>query len=95
MGDKITAEEFDRIFDEGEEDVVGYLKLDTLHRPGLDEARRVNISMPAWLIDVLDREARHLAVNRQAIINTWLAEKAEEVIARRVACGKATGKRIA
>ena len=95
MADRITTEEFDRIFDEGKEDVVGYLKLDTLHRPGLDEARRVNISMPAWLIDVLDQEARHLAVNRQAIINTWLAEKADEVAARRVAYGKAIDRRSA
>ena len=85
MSKKIKTEDFDRVFDEGTEDIVEYLDLAAARRPGRDEARRININMPQWLIDALDQEARHLAVNRQAVINMWLAEKAEERLGRHFA----------
>lgn len=39
----VSAEEFDRIFDEGKEDILDYLDLSTVRHPGL-EAKRVNES---------------------------------------------------
>ena len=36
--------------------------------------RRVTLTMPGWLVDELDAEARHLASTRQAVINTRLAD---------------------
>ncbi|RDB59477.1 CopG family transcriptional regulator [Gordonibacter sp. 28C] len=52
---------------------------DSICQPGKeDEPRKVNGTMPSWLVDELDIEARHLAVSRQAVINMWLAEKAED-----------------
>ena len=73
----ISAEEFDRRFDEGEE-LEEYLDLDNpvVVRP--NPQRRVNLNMPQWLIDGLDETAGHLAVSRQAVINIWLAERLED-----------------
>ena len=54
MAKSIKAEEFDRIFDEGEEDIVEYLDLSTVRRPNLDtDLRRVNVDFP----EVDDRRA--------------------------------------
>jgi hypothetical protein len=40
-----------------------------------DTPRKINISMPEWMIDELDAAARHLAVPRQAVINMWIADR--------------------
>jgi len=71
----MKAEEFDRRFDEGE-DVTAYLDLSSARRPG-QEARRVNVDFPAWMVESLDREARHLGVSRQSVIKVWVAERLE------------------
>jgi hypothetical protein len=71
----ITAEEFDRKFDDGE-DVTAYLDLSSARRPNL-EMRRVNVDFPAWVVHRLDREAQRLGVTRQALIKMWIAERLE------------------
>lgn len=70
----MKAEEFDKIFDDNEEDIIDYLDLSTKRRPNL-EPKRINIDFPAWMVKKLDEEAQHIGVSRQAIIKTWLAEK--------------------
>ncbi|OUO94217.1 type II toxin-antitoxin system BrnA family antitoxin [Rubneribacter badeniensis] len=80
MAKSIKAEEFDRIFDEGEEDIVEYLDLSTVRRPNLDtDLRRVNVDFPEWMIDELDREAKRIGINRQAVIKTWIAERIDRM----------------
>jgi hypothetical protein len=54
----MKAEEFDRKFDAGE-DVTDALDLSSSRRPG-QEARRVNVDFPAWVVESLDREAKRL-----------------------------------
>jgi hypothetical protein len=70
---EITAEEFDRIFDEGKEDILQYLDLSTVRRPGL-ETRRVNVDFPNWMVESLDKEAKRLGVSRQSVIKVWIAQ---------------------
>ena len=69
----ITAEEFDRIFDEGG-DVMPYLDLENIRQPGL-ESKRMNLDLPTWMMDALSREAARLGIARQALVKTWLAER--------------------
>ena len=71
--EKITAEEFDEKFDNGE-DISAYVDWSKLHRPN-QEARRVNVDFPAWVVQGLDREAGRLGVTRQSLIKMWIAEK--------------------
>lgn len=68
----ISAKEFDRRFDNGE-DISDYLDLKNVRRPGCD-IRRVNVDFPSWMVDRLDDKARRLGINRQAVIKTLLAE---------------------
>ncbi len=71
----ISAEEFDRRFDDGE-DVSAYIDWSSARRPNL-EPKRVNVDFPAWVVDRLDREAQLLGVTRQALIKMWIAERLE------------------
>lgn len=32
-------------------------------------------SLPAWMVNSLDREARRLGVTRQSLIKLWLADR--------------------
>jgi hypothetical protein len=71
--DTITAEELDRRFDEGE-DISRYLDWSKAKRPRLEQ-RRVNVDLPAWMIDSLDSEAKRIGVTRQSIVKVWLSER--------------------
>ena len=73
----ISADEFDRRFDEGEE-LEEYLDMDNPVVTKADGTRRVNFNMPGWLIDALDKEAKHLAISRQAVAIIWLADRAKQ-----------------
>lgn len=70
-----TADEFDRRFDDGE-DVTGQLDLAAARCPFV-EPRRVNVDLPAWMVESLDREAQRLGVTRQSVIKMWIAERLE------------------
>jgi CopG antitoxin of type II toxin-antitoxin system len=74
----MKAEEFDAIFDEGE-DVTEFLDLSKVRRPG-HEQKRVNVDFPVWMIKALDQESERLGVTRQSIIKMWIAERLEKPI---------------
>ncbi len=69
----ITAEEFDRRFDDGE-DMGDFIDWKSTRRPSL-EAKRVNVDFPQWMVAKLDREAQRLGITRQALIKTWVAAR--------------------
>jgi hypothetical protein len=75
--ERISVEEFDRIFDEGEEDIMEYLDLSKTE-VWYPEPKRVNIDLPPWLIRELDDEAKRNALSRQAVIKTVLIRHVEE-----------------
>ncbi|MBV8973316.1 MAG: hypothetical protein JO290_13605 [Sphingomonadaceae bacterium] len=71
----ISAEEFDRRFDDGE-DISAYLDFSTTRRPNL-EPKRVNVDFPLWMVNRLDENAKKRGVTRQALIKMWLADRLE------------------
>jgi hypothetical protein len=78
----ITAEEFDRRFDRGE-DVSAFLDWSKARRPGL-EPRRVNVDLPEWMIAELDKQASLIGVTRQSIMKVWLSDRIKEENEERV-----------
>ena len=64
---KISAEEFDRKFDAGE-DVSEHVDWDSA-------TKKVNVEFPVWMIQALDVEAKRLGIPRQAIIKLWIDER--------------------
>jgi len=79
---KITAEEFDKKFDDGE-DISEYLDLSTAIRLKdmkklKIETKKVNVDFPEWVVESLDKEAKKIGVTRQSIIKVWIAERLKE-----------------
>lgn len=72
----MKASEFEKKFDDGEEDILSLLDIPAAKRLN-NEQKRVNVDFPVWMIDSLDKEARRIGVTRQSIIKLWLAEKIE------------------
>ena len=76
---KITAEEFDKKFDNGE-DISDYIdfsksvRLKDFTRLKTD-TKKVNVDFPEWVIAALDQEAKRIGVTRQSIIKVWIAER--------------------
>ncbi len=70
----MKASELDKIFDDGEEDILQYFDLSKATRPNL-ELKRVNVDFPLWVVNGLDRESARLGVTRQSLIKMWIAEK--------------------
>jgi hypothetical protein len=78
MIQQITTEEFDRIFDEGKEDIIQYLDLSTARRPGL-EKKSVSVELPAPLLNKVDKEAKDAGVSRREIITRVLNDYFQKV----------------
>ena len=70
----MKAHEFDEKVDAGE-DMMDHVDLSTATRP--NQTKRVNVDFPSWMVEGLDREAKHLGVTRQALIKFWLATHLE------------------
>jgi len=76
----MKASKIDKIFDENQEDILEYFDTSKIRMLN-EEPKRVNIDFPAWMVDLLDREAKHIGVSRQAVIKMWLAEKLQKLSA--------------
>lgn len=69
----ISAEEFDRRFDDGEDmgDHIDWSSALRAHQ----EVKRVNVDFPRWMVAKLDAEAKRRGVTRQALIKMWLSDR--------------------
>ena len=74
---KVSENELDRKFDENQESILENFDLSKAERVNLQQ-KKININLPLWMIQGLDREASRLGVARQAVIKLWLANKLEE-----------------
>lgn len=70
----MKASELDKKFDDNQEDILEYFDTSKIKMIN-EEPKRVNIDFPAWMVDSLDKEAKHIGVSRQAVIKMWLAER--------------------
>lgn len=70
---KITTEEFDRLFDEGSDEIDKYVDWDSFRRVG-DKAESINLDVPEWMVAALDREAKLRGITRQTLITIWISE---------------------
>jgi len=68
---KITTEELDRKFEAGE-DISAHVDFGA-------GVRKVNIDLPQWAIQELDKEASRRGVARQALMKMWLIDRLDRV----------------
>ncbi|MFI4918054.1 MAG: type II toxin-antitoxin system BrnA family antitoxin [Legionellales bacterium] len=69
----MKASDFDKKFDSGE-DITDSLELAKAKRPGL-QVKRINVDLPEWMIQSLDKEAHRIGTTRQSLIKFWVADK--------------------
>jgi hypothetical protein len=74
----MKAKTLDRMFDAGE-DITDHLDLSKARRAGND-AKRVNVDFPIWMVRSLDKEAHRLGVTRQSLIKLWLADRLAQAV---------------
>ena len=74
---KVNESELDRKFDDNKEDILEYFDLSNAKRINLEQTK-IDLDLPVWMIQSLDREASRLGIARQAVIKTWLAERIEK-----------------
>jgi len=74
----MKALELDKIFDDNQEDILEYFDTSKIKMIN-EEPKRVNIDFPSWMVQSLDKEAKHIGVSRQAVIKMWLAEKLQSL----------------
>ena len=84
----MKAKDFDKKFDEGQEDIIEDLDLSTARRTNLEQ-KRINVDFPAWVVESLDREAARIGVTRQSIIKVWLVERLQAEAANKPLNGDA------
>ena len=70
----ISAEELDRLFDEGDEDVLQYFDLTTARRPNLEPVELTVTVMRGTKLR-LERQAKELGVSVDSLLEDWLREK--------------------
>ena len=70
----MKASELDKIFDDNQDDILEYFDTSKIRMIN-EEPKRVNIDFPSWMVQSLDKEAKHIGVSRQAVIKMWLSEK--------------------
>ena len=78
MKNSIEAEDFDKKFDEGKEDIIEYLDFAQIRQPGY-ERKQVNVSFPLWMVKALEVEAHRLGISCQSLIKIWIAERLDRV----------------
>lgn len=70
----MKALEIDKKFDDNQDDILEYFDTSKIRMIN-EESKRVNIDFPTWMVQSLDKEAKHVGVSRQAVIKMWLAER--------------------
>jgi len=73
----MKAKDFDKNFNESK-NITMHLNTSKARRPE-QEQKRVNVDIPIWMIQSLDKEAKRIGVPRQSLIKLWLAERLEKV----------------
>lgn len=41
--------------------------------------RKINIDLPSWAIEALDREAERRGITRQSLMKTWLIDQIDKI----------------
>lgn len=76
----ITAEEIDEAFD-NDEDMEQYFDFEAgeLQPPVNIVVKSLGLSLPNWLVNLLDEEADRRAISRKALINVILVDWADKL----------------
>ncbi len=70
----MKATQLDKQFDDNQEDILQHFDLSNVRLIN-EKPKRINIDFPTWMVQSLDKEAKHIGISRQAVIKMWLADR--------------------
>ncbi|MDR1426553.1 MAG: ribbon-helix-helix domain-containing protein [Bifidobacteriaceae bacterium] len=70
---QVSAEEFDRIFDEGVEDIFDYVDWTRAYRDA-DPPQSVSVDLPDSVVASLDEQVARLGTSRSKLVEAWVRE---------------------
>lgn len=70
----MKATKLDKKFDDNQADILQHFDLSSA-RSVNEKPKRVNIDFPTWMVQSLDKEAKHIGISRQAVIKMWVADR--------------------
>lgn len=73
----ISAEEFDRLFDEGSDEIDQYIDW-TLVRRGDEGIERVELDLTERMAAKIEAAAEERGVTREVLIRMWLSERLDQ-----------------
>ncbi len=73
----MKANELDRKFDDNQESILEHFDLSKAERVNI-KPENINLDLPSWMVQSLDKEAARLGIAREAVIKTWLADRIKE-----------------
>jgi len=71
----MKAKHLDRKFDSGH-DITPYLDMPRHRRPN-QQKKRVSLTLPLWMVHILDKQAHRLNVSRQSLTKISTADRLE------------------
>lgn len=66
--------ELDKKFDDNQEDILQHFDLSSARLVN-EKPKCINIDFPTWMVQSLDKEAKHIGISRQAVIKMWVADR--------------------
>ena len=69
----ITAEELDKKFDDGKEDITEYFDWEKAKFHHI--SKRINLDIPENILSQIDQEAKRIGIARTALMKVWLSER--------------------
>ena len=71
---RISNDELDRLFDEGEVDILQYFDMEHATRPGL-EPRTVVVDLPGPVFAAVQRQCAKVGTPISELLESWIEEK--------------------
>lgn len=70
----MKATDLDKKFNDNQKDILEHFDLAN-PRFINEKPKRVNIDFPKWMVQSLDKEAKHIGISRQAVVKMWISDR--------------------
>ena len=72
----ISVEEFDKLFDEGHEDIMDYLDLDKAEVINANKSTEsISVSFPLPIMQKINKYAQRMNVSNEEVVKFWVSER--------------------
>ena len=79
----ITAKEFDERFEKEDiSELLDFKAAKSIKKLKKPTMKKINIDLPANILELIDKEANKIGVARQALLKVWIVERLKEELSK-------------